>query len=189
VGAAPQYTLLVLEAALPLAPSLLPIAAQPLGHRARSSLCRPAYSGSWLPSESTQRPGVPEVRKGVAHRRVDHRDGGVGPGGTADARGAVPDVLEAIVTVGPDHQCHRRAKLVRRIVDGGGTSWSMLGPALTGLVICDARCSTPRAGWARELRANPRVLHTIGPLGLPRLSRGLLPVAIEEPAEARLTPL
>jgi hypothetical protein len=109
VGASPQYTLLVLEAALPLAPSLLLIAAQPLGHRARSSLCRPACSGSWLPSESTQRSGVPEVRKGVAHRRVDYRDDGGGPGSTADTRGAVSDALEAIVTVGPDHhQCHRR---------------------------------------------------------------------------------
>ena len=29
-------------------------------------------------------------------------------------------------------------KLVWGVVDGGGTGWVMLGPALTGLVICDA---------------------------------------------------
>ena len=51
-------------------------------------------------------------------------------------------------------------KLVWGVVDGGGTGWAMLGPALTGLVICDAAVlyATRRMGKGSSSEP-PRVAH------------------------------
>jgi uncharacterized membrane-anchored protein YitT (DUF2179 family) len=51
-------------------------------------------------------------------------------------------------------------KLVWGVVDGGGTGWVMLGPALTGLVICDAAVIyTARRIGRRSSSERPRVAH------------------------------
>jgi hypothetical protein len=49
-------------------------------------------------------------------------------------------------------------KLVWGVVDGGGTGWAMLGPALTGLVICDvAVLYAARKMGRRSSSERPRV--------------------------------
>jgi hypothetical protein len=54
-------------------------------------------------------------------------------------------------------------KLVWGVVDGGGTGWVMLGPALTGLVICDAAVLYAARRIGKGLsREHPRVAHHHG---------------------------
>ena len=51
-------------------------------------------------------------------------------------------------------------KLVWGVVDGGGTGWVMLGPALTGLVICDAAVLyAARRMSSRSSSERPRGAH------------------------------
>jgi hypothetical protein len=80
--------------------------------------------------------GFPGPRAGEAHRRVDLREDGFGPGHGAGTGGFVSSVLETVAPLGPSrHQRHRRGEDGVGVLDGAGTGWAMLGSALAGLVV------------------------------------------------------
>jgi hypothetical protein len=147
-----------------------------------------ATSMFWFPAPErvAQQSRSSKVREGVAHRRVDHPEDGFGPSRAADTRGAVSGVLEAIITLGPDHhQCHRRdeADVGCRRRWGHG-----LGHARARL---DGARDLRRGGALRRAQdgqgiteRSPACCAPSWPLSLPTMSRGLLSVAKEEPAEA-----